>query len=155
MENNLYNINYNRVLPIFQLDYKIDCNEFISENDISITLHKIIERIDVSKYIDLSVKYKTYDPITLFEVILLSYVNNPNCSLREMAYNCRKNIDFIFLLGGKTPSHQTFKRFINESLKGNIKNIFYEINNLIKQDLNLNTDNLYIDGMQTNEHLFG
>lgn len=146
MKNNLYHVNYNRVLPRFQLDYKIKCEEFISEDDISITIHKIIERIDVSKYIDLSVKYKTYDPITLFEVILLSYVNNPDCSLREIEHNCRKNIDFIFLMGGKTPSHQTFKRFIDESLKGNIKNIFYEINDLIKQDLNLNTDNLYIDG---------
>lgn len=146
MKNNLYNINYNRVLPSLQLDYKIDCNEFISENDISITLHKIIERIDVSKYIDLSVKHKTYDPITIFEVILLSYVKKPNCSLREMEENCKKDVDFIYLTGGRMPTHQTFKRFFDDSLKGNINDIFYEINKLIEKDLCIDTDNLYIDG---------
>lgn len=146
MQKQLHTVNYNRVTPSLQLDYKFECSSFISEDDIFITLHKIIERIDVSKYVDLSVKNKSYDPITLFETTLLSYVNNPNCSLRDMERNCKKDVDFIYLMEGETPSHQTFGRFINKSLKGNIKDIFYEINKLIEKDLSIDTDNLYIDG---------
>ena len=94
-----------------KLPLNIECT--ISEDDSVRLLSQFVEGMDLT---DL---YSTYErirensvsPRTLLKIVLYSYING-DYSSRSMELNCKRDINFMFLLeGASAPDHATFARF--------------------------------------------
>lgn len=67
-------------------------------------------------------------------------------TLREMEKAAKNDIRLMWLTDELKPSHQTINQFMKERLKGNIEDIFREINRYIINKEQIEVDKLYIDG---------
>lgn len=93
-----------------KLPLNIDC--IIPKDDSVRLLSQFVEEMDLS---DL---YSTYQripenpsPRTILKVVLYAYMNG-DFSSRDMEEDCRRDINFMFLLeGAPVPDHATFARF--------------------------------------------
>jgi transposase len=86
-----------------------------------------------------------YAPRTLLKVILFAYMNN--CySTRDIEYQCKQNINFIWLTCGEAPDHTTIHRFKTKCIDY-IKDIFAQLVQKLaeKGEISL-SEELYIDG---------
>lgn len=122
-------------IPTFQNGYQLklplnlEC--IISEDDSVRLLSQFVEEMDLT---DL---YSTYErlrenfisPRTLLKIVLYSYMNG-DYSSRSMEHNCKRDIDFMFLLeGAKAPDHATFARFRSIHFASCSKRILAEMSN--------------------------
>ena len=48
-------------------------------------------------------------------------------SLRNLEKKCKTDIRYMWLMHNEQPTYKTFGNFINDYLKDNIENIFYDI----------------------------
>ena len=68
-------------------------------------------------------------------------------SVRRIEQLCKIDIRFMLLLQDETaPSHMTIDNFMNETLLGNIEEIFKEINEYIFAKGKVDIEHIYIDG---------
>jgi len=67
-------------------------------------------------------------------------------SLRGMEKAAQNDIRLMWLTDETKPSHDTINRFMNESMKGNIEEIFHEINQYLIETEKIDTSRVYIDG---------
>ena len=66
-------------------------------------------------------------------------------SVRRIEQLCKTDIRFMWLLQDEpAPSHMTIDNFMNETLLGNIKDIFTEINEYIFSKEKVDTNHIYI-----------
>ena len=86
-----------------------------------------------------------YNPFMMLKVILFSEMLG-GMSYRELENACKNDIRFMFLTEEQTPSHNTFKNFVNSRLLNNIHDIFLIINKYLIDVNNINLDEIYIDG---------
>jgi transposase len=86
-----------------------------------------------------------YAPKTLLKVILFAYMNNCYSS-RDIEYQCKQNINFIWLTCGDAPDHTTINRFKTKCINY-IKEIFAQLVQQLAErgEISLSED-LYIDG---------
>jgi transposase len=80
-------------------------------------LELLVKMDIVYEEMDLTDLYSTYDrinslsPRTLLKIVLYSYMNG-DYSSRSMELNCKRDINFMFLLEGHSaPDHATLARF--------------------------------------------
>ncbi len=102
----------------------------------------------------LSALYRTYEriprntatPRQLLKIVLYGYMNGIR-SARDLETACRKNIDYMFLLGDtKVPDHTTIARFITLHLSPCIKELFTEqIQQLLELE-EISGETVFIDG---------
>lgn len=97
---------------INQLTLPINLEITIPENDPVFKLVEICESLDYSKLIDEYVRtWRKYHPATLFELIVLGYMNRMYSS-REIEYACKTDTRFMWILDGEeAPDHSTIARF--------------------------------------------
>ena len=95
----------------YQLKLPLKLETIIPKNDSVRLLSQFVEEMDLT---DL---YSTYDrinslsPRTLLKIVLYSYMNG-DYSFRSMELNCKRDINFMFLLEGHSaPDHATLARF--------------------------------------------
>lgn len=129
----------------FLLDFQVSLND-ISSDDLFHTVLGIAERIDLNKYLKTSVTTRQYNRTGLFLCLILAMSEKGYASTRELERACRNDIRYMFLTENEKPSHMTFQNFIHDELKDSLEEIFYEINDIIAQDLKIAEDILYIDG---------
>lgn len=97
----------------YQLKLPLNLEAIISEDDSVRLLSQFVEEMDLT---DLNSTYERVrenyvSPITLLKIVLYSYMNN-DYSSRSMELNCRRDINFMYLLEGATVSaHATLARF--------------------------------------------
>ena len=120
--------NYSSAFPFVQVTLPINNEHLIADDDPVRLVDAIVEDMN------LSALYRTYDrvpkntasPIQLLKVVLFAYMNGIR-SCREIEQACRKNIDYMFLLGDTpAPDHTTIARFISLHLSQCIKEIYTE-----------------------------
>ena len=88
-----------------------------------------------------------YDEEKLLKVILFAFMEEGYESVRKIKKLCKIDIRFLWLLDGeKAPSHMTIDNFMNQRLKGNIEEIFEEINQYIFEKEAVDLRHIYIDG---------
>ena len=92
------------------------------------------------------IRENSVSPRTLLKIVLYSYMNN-NYSSRSMELNCRRNINFMYLLEGKpAPDHATFARFRSIHFTPCSKKILAEMSNLLFQSGEISGHDIFIDG---------
>lgn len=103
--------------------------------------------------------YSTYErinsvsPRTLLKIVLYSYMNG-DYSSRSMELNCKRDINFMFLLeGAPAPDHATFARFRSIHFAPCSKRILAE-SILLAMARNINKLHNKIQKGKTGTHLF-
>ena len=103
--------NYSLNQSGYQLKLPLNIDTIIPEDDSVRLLSQFVEAMDLTD------PYSTYERInsissrTLLKIVLYSYMNG-DYSSRSMELNCKRDINFMFLLeGAPAPDHATFARF--------------------------------------------
>ena len=132
----------------YQLKLPLNLETIIPEDDSVRLLSQFIEGMDLT---DL---YSTYDrirensvsPRTLLKIVLYSYMNN-DYSSRSMELNCRRDINFMYLLEGMpVPDHATFARLRSIHFAPCSKRILAEMSNMLYQAGEISGHDIFIDG---------
>ena len=101
---------------------------------------------------DLTDLYSTYDrinslsPRTLLKIVLYSYMNG-DYSSRSMELNCKRDINFMFLLEGHSaPDHATLAGFRSIHFAPCSKRILAEVSNILFDLGEISGETIFIDG---------
>ena len=130
----------------YQLKLPLELETIIPKNDSVRLLSQFVEEMDVT---DL---YSTYDrinslsPRTLLKIVLYSYMNG-DYSSRSMELNCKRDINFMFLLEGHSaPDHATLARFRSIHFAPCSKRILAEVSNILFDLGEISGEIIFIDG---------
>ena len=114
------------------------------------TFCEVMDSIDLRKYLaakESRTGRKRYDSEILLKVTLFAFMEYGYASVRAIEKLCKTDIRFMWLLQDESaPSHMTIDNFMNETLLGNIKDIFAEINGYIFSKEKVDLEHIYIDG---------
>ena len=130
----------------YQLKLPLELETIIPKNDSVRLLSQFVEEMDLT---DL---YSTYDrinslsPRTLLKIVLYSYMNG-DYSSRSMELNCKRDINFMFLLEGHSaPDHATLARFRSIHFAPCSKRILAEVSNILFDLGEISGKTIFIDG---------
>ena len=130
----------------YQLKLPLNLETIIPDNDSVRLLSQFVEAMDLT---DL---YSTYERInsvssrTLLKIVLYSYMNG-DYSSRSMELNCKRDINFMFLLeGSPAPDHATFARFRSIHFAPCSKRILAEMSNALFDMGEISGETIFIDG---------
>lgn len=130
----------------YQLKLPLELGTIIPKNDSVRLLSQFVEEMDLT---DL---YSTYDrinslsPRTLLKIVLYSYMNG-DYSSRSMELNCKRDINFMFLLEGHSaPDHATLARFRSIHFAPCSKRILAEVSNILFDLGEISGETIFIDG---------
>ena len=130
----------------YQLKLPLKLETIIPKNDSVRLLSQFVEEMDLT---DL---YSTYDrinslsPRTLLKIVLYSYMNG-DYSFRSMELNCKRDINFMFLLEGHSaPDHATLARFRSIHFAPCSKRILAEVSNILFDLGEIYGETIFIDG---------
>lgn len=92
------------------------------------------------------VRKNTVSPRTLLKIVLYSYMNG-DYSSRSMELNCKRDINFMFLLeGAPAPDHATFARFRSIHFAPCSKRILAEMSHMLFELGEISGETIFIDG---------
>ena len=121
----------------------------IPEDDSVRLLSHILEGLNYEKL------YRAYsftgrkpavEPKILYKVLTYAYMNNIYSS-RKIETACKRDINFMWLLGGrKAPDHSTIARFRKEFLPNAVEDLFYQLVNHLHRVGEVQFENLFVDG---------
>lgn len=130
----------------FQLKLPLNLGIMINSSDPVWTFNEVMEGVNLAQFLKVNrLGREPYNPFMMLKVILFSEMLG-GMSYRELENACKNDIRFMFLAEEQTPSHNTFKNFVNNHLINNIHDIFLIINKYLIEVNNINIDELYIDG---------
>jgi transposase len=140
--------NYTLNQATYQLKLPLNIETIIPVDDSVRLLSQFVEEMDLA---DL---YSTYErvrensvsPRTMLKIVLYSYMNG-DYSSRSMELNCKRDINFMFLLeGANAPDHATFARFRSIHFAPCAKRILAEMSNRLYELGEISGDTIFIDG---------
>ena len=130
----------------YQLKLPLELETIIPKNDSVRLISQFAEKMDLT---DL---YSTYDrinslsPRMLLKIVLYSYMNG-DYSSRSMELNCKRDINFMFLLEGHSaPDHATLARFRSIHFAPCSKRILAEVSNILFDLGEISGKTIFIDG---------
>lgn len=126
----------------------MDIGEIIPADDSVRLLNGVLERMDYRKlraaYSHLG-RIET-SPETLFKIVVYGYMNRMY-STRDLEQACRRDINFMFLLGRTpAPDHSTIGRFQSERLPQAAEDLFSQLVRLLADAGELSLKTAFIDG---------
>ena len=130
----------------YQLKLPLELNTIIPENDSVRLLSQIVEEMDLTDLYSTYERINSLSPRTLLKIVLYSYMNG-DYSSRSMELNCKRDINFMFLLEGhKAPVHATLARFRSLHFAPCSKRILAEISNMLFDMGEISGETIFIDG---------
>ena len=137
-----YTLNQERYQP----KLSIDLETTIPIDDSVRLLSQFVEAMDLTDLYSTYERINTVSPRTLLKIVLYSYMNG-DYSSRSMERNCRRDINFMYLLQGKrVPDHATFARFRKIHFAPCAKRILTQMSNLLLELGELSGETIFIDG---------
>lgn len=130
----------------FKLPLNIDC--IIPKDDSVRLLSQIIEEMNLEKLYDTysRIRGNTITPRQMLKIVLYA---NMNCiySSREIEKACKRDINFMYLLGGASaPDHATIARFRSIHFSQISEDIMAQFTNYLGSSNDISRDTLFIDG---------
>ena len=130
----------------YQLKLPLNIETIIPEDDSVRLLSQFVEALDLSDLYSTYERINSVSPRTLLKIVLYSYMNG-DYSSRSMELNCKRDINFMFLLEGKpAPDHATFARFRSIHFAPCSKRILAEMSNALFDLGEISGKNIFIDG---------
>lgn len=138
--------NYTQNTSGYQLKLPLNIETIIPEDDSVRLLSQFVEAMDLSDLYSTYERINSVSPRTLLKIVLYSYMNG-DYSSRSMELNCKRDINFMFLLEGKpAPDHATFARFRSIHFAPCSKRILAEMSNALFDIGEISGETIFIDG---------
>lgn len=138
--------NYNENSDGYQLKLPLNIETIIPEDDSVRLLSQFVEAMDLTDLYSTYERIKSVTPRTLLKIVLYSYMNG-DYSSRSMELNCKRDINFMFLLeGAPAPDHATFARFRSIHFASCAKRILAEMSNILFDSGEISGETIFIDG---------
>jgi transposase len=130
----------------YQLKLPLELETIIPENDSVRLLSQFVEEMDLTDLYSTYERINSLSPRTLLKIVLYSYMNG-DYSSRSMELNCKRDINFMYLLEGKSaPDHATLARFRSIHFAPCSKRILAEVSNLLFDLGEVSGETIFIDG---------
>lgn len=138
--------NYNLNQSGYQLKLPLNIETIIPEDDSVRLLSQFVEAMDLTDLYSTYERINSVSPRTLLKIVLYSYMNG-DYSSRSMELNCKRDINFMFLLeGAPVPDHATFARFRSIHFAPCAKRILAEMSNALFDLGEISGETVFIDG---------
>ena len=138
--------NYSENSSGYQLKLPLNIETIIPENDSVRLLSQFVEEMDLTDLYSTYERINSLSPRTLLKIVLYSYMNG-DYSSRSMELNCKRDINFMYLLEGKSaPDHATLARFRSIHFAPCSKRILAEVSNLLFELGEVSGETVFIDG---------
>ena len=150
--------NYSLNQSGYQLKLPLNIETIIPEDDSVRLLSQFVEAMDLTDLYSTYERINSVSPRTLLKIVLYSYMNG-DYSSRSMELNCKRDINFMFLLeGAPVPDHATFARFRSIHFAPCAKRILAEMSNALFDLGEISGETVFIDGTKieaaTNKYTF-
>lgn len=130
----------------YQLKLPLNIETIIPEDDSVRLLSQFVEAMDLTDLYSTYKRINSVSPRTLLKIVLYSYMNG-DYSSRSMEQNCKRDINFMFLLeGASSPDHATFARFRSIHFAPCAKRILAEMSNALFDMGEISGETIFIDG---------
>ena len=130
----------------YQLKLPLNLETIIPDNDSVRLLSQFVEAMDLTDLYSTYERINSVSPRTLLKIVLYSYMNG-DYSPRSMELNCKRDINFMFLLeGSPAPDHATFARFRSIHFAPCSKRILAEMSNALFDMGEISGETIFIDG---------
>ena len=130
----------------YQLKLPLNIEIIIPEDDSVRLLSQFVEAMDLTDLYSTYERINSVSPRTLLKIVLYSYMNG-DYSSRSMELNCKRDINFMFLLeGAPVPDHATFARFRSIHFAPCAKRILAEMSNALFDLGEISGETIFIDG---------
>lgn len=130
----------------YQLKLPLNIETIIPEDDSVRLLSQFVEAMDLTDLYSTYERINTVSPRTLLKIVLYSYMNGDDSS-RSMELNCKRDINFMFLLeGAPAPDHATFARFRSIHFAPCSRRILAEMSNALFDMGEISGETIFIDG---------
>lgn len=130
----------------YQLKLPLNLETIIPVDDSVRLLSQFVEAMDLTDLYSTYERINTVSPRILLKIVLYSYMNG-DYSSRSMELNCKRDINFMYLLEGKpVPDHATFARFRSIHFAPCAKRILAEMSNLLYELGEISGETIFIDG---------
>lgn len=130
----------------YQLKLPLNIETIIPENDSVRLLSQFVEEMDLTDLYSTYKRINSLSPRTLLKIVLYSYMNG-DYSSRSMELNCKRDINFMYLLEGQpAPDHATFARFRSIHFAPCAKHILAQVSNLLYDIGEISGETIFIDG---------
>ena len=130
----------------YQLKLPLNIETIIPENDSVRLLSQFVEAMDLTDLYSTYERINSVSPRTLLKIVLYSYMNG-DYSSRSMELNCKRDINFMWLLAGsKAPDHSTIARFRSSFLEEACEDLFYQMVSRLEKAGELSKETVFIDG---------
>lgn len=138
--------NYTQNAEGYQLKLPLNIETIIPEDDSVRLLSQFVEAMDLTDLYSTYERINSVSPRTLLKIVLYSYMNG-DYSSRSMEQNCKRDINFMFLLeGAPVPDHATFARFRSIHFAPCAKRILAEMSNALFDMGEISGETIFIDG---------
>ena len=123
-------------------------DELIPQNHFVRTVSKTVDELNIEK---IFAKYtkgggaSRYNPVMLLKVMIYCYMTGVYSS-RQIAKQCRENINVMWLAGNQTPDFRTINKFRGEKLKDAIEEIFISTVKLLNIKGFVSLEKYFVDG---------
>ena len=138
--------NYSLNQSGYQLKLPLNIETIIPEDDSVRLLSQFVEAMDLTDLYSTYERINSVSPRTLLKIVLYSYMTG-DYSSRSMELNCKRDINFMFLLeGAPAPDHATFARFRSIHFAPCSKRILAEMSNALFDLGEISGETIFIDG---------
>ncbi|MDE6905422.1 MAG: IS1182 family transposase [Lachnospiraceae bacterium] len=138
--------NYSLNQSGYQLKLPLNIETIIPEDDSVRLLSQFVEAMDLTDLYSTYERINSVSPRTLLKIVLYSYMNG-DYSSRSMELNCKRDINFMFLLeGAPAPDHATFARFRSIHFAPCARRILAEMSNALFDLGEISGETVFIDG---------
>jgi len=124
-----------------------DLEELIPEDHLVRVVNRVVDGIDIGP---LEGKYQgggtsSYHPRMMLKVLVYAYSEKVFTS-RRIAKGLRENVNFMWLAGGNRPDFRTINRFRGVVMKGEVREVFTGVLELLIEEGYVKLENYFVDG---------
>jgi transposase len=124
-----------------------DLGELIPEDHLVRVVNRVVDAIDLEPLLR---KYKgggtsSYHPRMMLKVLVYAYSEKIFTS-RRIAKGLWENVNMMWLAGGNRPDFRTINRFRGEVMKGEVREVFTGVLELLIEEGYVKLENYFVDG---------
>ena len=123
-------------------------DELVPENHFVRIVSKTVDELRIE---DVFAKYtkgggaSRYNPVMLLKVLIYCYMTGTYSS-RQIAKQCRENVNVMWLTGFQKPDFRTINKFRSEKLKDSIEEVFVATVKLLNRKGYVSLEKYFVDG---------
>ena len=122
--------------------------ELVPQNHFVRIVSKTVDELEIEEVFARNTKgggASRYNPVMLLKVMIYCYMTGIYSS-RQIAKQCRENVNVMWLTGFQKPDFRTINAFRSEKLKDSIEEIFVSTVRLLNRKGYVSLEKYFVDG---------